>query len=87
MYSVRLLEPAAEQLSRLNKPIARRIVRRLRWLAENLDRIKPEPLTGEFSGLYKLRSGDYRVIYEPIRDEEAVVVHRVGHRRDIYRRR
>jgi hypothetical protein len=35
-------------LQRLDKTIARRIVRRLNWLAANLDNINRERLTGEF---------------------------------------
>lgn len=43
-----------------------------------------ERLTGEFSGLYRLRVGDYRVIYA--RTDEGYVVLRIGHRREVYRR-
>ena len=34
--------------------------------------------------LYRLRSGDYRAVYEVIRGD--VVVHLVAHRRDVYKR-
>jgi mRNA interferase RelE/StbE len=54
-------------------------------LAENLDDLKPEGLTGELAGFYKLRVGDYRVIYEILRVEQIIVVHLIGHRREIYR--
>ncbi len=42
---------------------------------------------GDLAGLYKLRVGDYRVIYEVLWDEETIVIHAIGHRREIYRRR
>jgi hypothetical protein len=42
---------------------------------------------GDLAGLYKLRVGDYRIIYEVLWDEETIVIHAVGHRREIYRRR
>jgi mRNA interferase RelE/StbE len=64
MYTVRLLKPASRGLGRLDKSVATRIVRRLRWLAENLDSINPEPLKGDLQGLYKLREGDYGIAYE-----------------------
>jgi mRNA-degrading endonuclease RelE of RelBE toxin-antitoxin system len=38
-------------------------------------------------GFYKLRVGDYRVIYEILYDEQTIVIHAVGHRKDIYRKR
>jgi mRNA interferase RelE/StbE len=87
MYSVRILKAAVGDLQRLDRAVARRIVRRLQWLAENLDAIKPIPLAGELSGLYKLREGDYRIIYEILHEERLILVHCVGHRRDVYRKK
>jgi mRNA interferase RelE/StbE len=37
--------------------------------------------------LFKLRVGDYRVVYELIHEEQVVMVHAIGHRREVYRRR
>ena len=85
MYSIRLLKDANRDLMRLDKSVAKRIVRRLRWLADNLDDLSPQPLKGGFSGLYKLREGDYRIIYELLRSEEAIIVHLIGHRREVYK--
>jgi mRNA-degrading endonuclease RelE of RelBE toxin-antitoxin system len=31
--------------------------------AENIVSLIPEPLTGQFEGVFKLRVGDYRVLY------------------------
>jgi addiction module RelE/StbE family toxin len=41
------------------------------------------PLKGEFKGLYKLRIGEYRVIYAKT-DKEAILVLRIGHRSKVY---
>lgn len=84
-YHVSVLAPAARDLARLDKPVAQRIVRRLEWLASNLDEIHPEALKRTLSDFFKLRIGDYRVIYEIIQDERRVVIHCIGHRREIYR--
>jgi mRNA interferase RelE/StbE len=46
-----------------------------------------KPLIGEPTGLYAARRGDYRVIYEVDDDRKVVVVHRVQHRRIVYRPR
>ena len=40
------------------------------------------PLRGGYKGYWKLRIGDYRVIYRIVRDEIVVVVVKVGIRRD-----
>ena len=86
-YRIRILKAASQDLERLDKPTGRRIVQRINWLAANLDAIRLEALTGDLAGLYKLRVGDYRIIYEVLWDEETIVIHAVGHRREIYRRR
>ena len=84
-YHVSVLAPAARDLARMDKPIAQRIVRRLEWLASNLDDIHPEALKGTLSDFFKLRIGDYRVVYEIIKDERQIIIHCIGHRREIYR--
>lgn len=43
-----------------------------------------EALSGEFTGLYKLRVGSYRVIYA--RTDEGYLVLRIGHGREVYRK-
>ena len=86
MYSVRLLKGASRELNRLDKPTATRVVRRLRWLSDHVDSVQHEALKGSLSGLYKLREGDYRIVYELLRDERTIIVHLIGHRREIYRR-
>jgi len=84
MYQVRILDAASCELSRLDKQTGLRIVRRIRWLAENLGTIRPIALKGDLAGLYKLRVGDYRVVYEILHNEEVIVVHLIGHRGEIY---
>lgn len=59
----------------------------VRWLVENLDRVKPERLAGNLKDFYKLREGDYRVIYQILHDEKTVIIHTIGHRREIYRKK
>lgn len=86
-YRIRVLDTATRELAKLDKPSGRRVVERIHWLAANLDDIKPEVLTGDLAGLYKLRAGDYRIVYEILHDEQTIVIHIVGHRREVYRRR
>jgi mRNA interferase RelE/StbE len=87
MYHVRILKAASRDLAHLDKPVGRRIVERINWLAGNLDVIQPEALTGDLTGFYKLRVGDYRVIYEVVHSEKTIMIHAIGHRREIHRKR
>lgn len=53
-------------------------------LAENPRQVG-KPLVGELAGLHSARRAEYRVVYEIVEARRVVVVHRVGHRRDVYR--
>lgn len=85
MYRLRLLDEATREFDKLDTPIALRIWKRAQWLAENLDRIKPEPLSGPLSRFYKFRVGDYRLIYEILREERILLIRSIGHRREVYK--
>lgn len=83
-YSLKIKASAAKALRRIDKPD------RVRLIAA-IDRLAEEPsaggvLKGEFSGLRRLRVGDYRIIYEVIHNELTVLVVRIGHRREVYSR-
>jgi mRNA interferase RelE/StbE len=84
MYQVEFRPRAAQDLENLDQVVADRVLKKLHWLAQNLDSVKPEPLAGPFSGLFKLRVGDYRIIYQANREKKVLTVRLVGHRRDIY---
>jgi hypothetical protein len=49
----------------------------------NPDIISHEALTHELAGFYELSIGDYRVVYEILHAEQMLVIHTIGHRRDI----
>ena len=86
-YRIRILDTAADELAKLDEPVARRIVIRIRWLAEHLDSIRPIALTGDLAGLYKLQVGDCRILYEVLSVERVLVIHLIGRRRQIYQKR
>ena len=85
MYSVKFTPTAVDDLARLNKPIAQRIFTKIRRLAENFEALTPEPLAGQWDGIYKLRIGDYRVLYTFNKAEPSLTVHFVRHRREVYK--
>lgn len=85
MYEIRILDGAIRDLKRLDKFTGRRIVKRINWLAENFDDVQQTQLTHNLSGLYKLRVGNYRVFYQPLENESVLVIHQIGHRRNIYK--
>ncbi len=84
-YQVEFLPAAVENLRKLDKIVAQRVLRKVRWLAKNFGAAVPEPLSGDLKGAYKLRVGDWRVIYSVARRKKLISIHLVGHRREVYK--
>jgi len=83
-YSVNYEPEAVTDLDQLTQTTRVRILKKIEWLKNNFDQISPLPLTGKLSGFYKLRIGDYRVIYEFDKENHILYINRIGHRREIY---
>ena len=82
-------DPAAKrELDKLDKPIARRISKFLYDRVAKLDdpRKIGERLQGTLSEFRKYRVGDYRIICSLEHDRLVVLVLRIGHRREVYKR-
>ena len=80
---------AAKELAKLDKPTARRIVQFLRERVAPLKdpRSLGEALRGDALGsFWKYRLGDYRVVAEIIDRRVVIIVVRVGHWREVYRK-
>ena len=88
-WKVELAEAADREIDKLDAPAARRILKFLHGRLAKLEdpRSIGEALRGSVLGkLWKYRVGDYRLICS-IEDKVLIVlVLRVGHRREIYRR-
>ena len=83
MYAVELLPSAAKALSRLDRSVQVRIARRIDRLARE-PRADAVKLRGA-DDIWRVRVGDYRVLYR-IEDARLVVlIIRIGHRRDVFR--
>lgn len=80
-------QEAEEDLARLDPQIRKRVVEKLQWLIDNFDHVIPLPLGGEWRGFFKLRVGDWRIIYEVEAQETKVTVHEIDRRDKIYKRR
>jgi mRNA interferase RelE/StbE len=84
-YELAFKKSVAKDLRRFPREDVRRIMERIRALADD-----PRPPGCEkLSGLerYRVRQGQYRIIYEVENRVLTVLVVKVGHRRDVYRAR
>jgi len=85
VYRVTVLPKALDALESLDKVTVKRILDKISWLSDNFDNLTPLSLKGALSGTYKLRAGDWRVIYSFDADKRIITVHLIGHRKDIYK--
>lgn len=84
-YKIEITETAEKSLKKIPKKDIQKIVEAIQILA-----ISPFPegcrkLKGE-EDVYRVRQGSYRIIYEVIENKIIVLVFKIGHRKDIYKR-
>ena len=85
-YRIAVKPSAVKALAAVPNPARLRIARRIDALADDPRGPGAVKLAGE-DDLYRVRVGDYRIVYQ-IQDRVLLVlVLRVGHRRDVYRGR
>ena len=76
---------AAKALKKIPKPDQKRISKKIDNLAENL----PSPDTTKMKGnnpFHKIRVGDYQIVYEIQDDILLILIIKIGHRKDIYKK-
>ena len=73
-----------KDLRKIPREMMSRIVAEVQKLAEAPLPHGSEKLTGS-ERTYRIRVGDYRVVYELLRDAKIVEIQRVRHRKDVYR--
>ena len=82
-WTVKIEREAEKVLEKLDAQLQKRIVNKLRQLESNPREQGAIKLTG--APKWRIRVGDYRIIYD-IQDSVLIVtVIKIGHRRDIYR--
>jgi mRNA interferase RelE/StbE len=84
-YEVRVTPAARRQIKRLSKQNQARVVDELRALAADPRHHGYGPVVNH-PGLFKVRIGDYRIVYTIDDDVLVVLVVKVGHRSEVYKR-
>jgi len=83
MYKVELRRRVQRALDKLPKTDFEAVVKGIKELAQT-----PRPRGIEkvkTTGLWRIRQGDYRIIYAIDDNQQLVTVVRIGHRREVYR--
>ena len=82
-YRVDISRAAETELDGLDAPDRDRLIARIRTLSENGRPFGYEKLSG--AAKYRLRQGDYRIVYKINDGQSVVTVMKIAHRRDVYR--
>lgn len=87
-YQVEYTPDAIRQIKKLD-PATRKLIRA--WIEKNLvgcndPRIHGKGLTADKSGKWRYRIGDYRILVKIQEEKLIILVVKVGHRREVYKR-
>ena len=83
-YSVRIKRSAERELKTLSKTALQRIIGKIRTLSENPRPRGCEKLSSDER--YRVRQGDFRVVYAVDDERQLVEIVKIGHRREVYRK-
>lgn len=82
-YKITIKKSAAKELQEIPKKNLKKIVKRIQSLSENPRPTGSQKLSAQEK--YRVRQGDYRIVYS-IDDKELLVdIVKIGHRREVYR--
>ena len=85
MYKITFKNSAYKELERLPKATVRKIVVAIDGLEVDPRPVGVKKLKDSSENLYRIRVGDYRVIYTINDGIKIVTILRIGHRKDIYK--
>ena len=83
MYDIFVLPPAQKDLDRLETSTFRRVIEKIRGLAREAHPPGCLKLTDEEG--YRIRVGDYRVLYRIDDPMRRIYIYRIKHRKSVYR--
>ena len=83
-YNIIFKPSVDKDLRALPRAAVSRIMKRVRALASDPLAVQATKLSGA-ERLYRIRVGDYRIVYEVDREARQITVHYVRHRREVYR--
>ena len=84
-YHIYLTSRAEKDYKKLTPPVKERIKKAILQLEITRTPPKFKTLIGKDIAQYRIRIGDYRVLYDVNDDDKVVFILRIGNRKDIYR--
>jgi mRNA interferase RelE/StbE len=84
-YKIVFVKSAIKDLKTLNKTLVKRIITSIELLSKNPRPRNSKKLTGNNENLWRLRVGEYRIVYHVSDQVKIVSIRRIRHRKDVYR--
>ena len=73
-------------LKSLDATVQQRVLAKLKWFTENFHNLVPIPLGGKWRGFFKLRVGDWRIVYEIHYLDRIITIYTIDNRNKIYKK-
>jgi mRNA interferase RelE/StbE len=86
-WRINFTHKAEEDLEKLDKKLKERILNKIIWMRDNFDQMNLLPLSNEWQGFYKLRAGDWRIIYNISGESKEIFIYKIENRDKVYKRK
>jgi mRNA interferase RelE/StbE len=86
-YNVKWHEKAVEDFKQIDKKSAKGILERIKTYLPQDPISLGKPLRDIFKGLYRYRFGEYRIIYSIDKEENVILILKIGKRKEVYNQR
>lgn len=84
-WQIKITREAETDFSCLDSLIQNRVTRKIYWLRDNFENVIPMPLSEAWRDYFKLRVGDWRIIYQPDYSLKSLIIYRIERRDKIYK--
>ena len=86
-WRIKFTPEGESDLLSLDKAVQKRVIRKIYWFKENFANIVPEPLSNVLKDYFKLRVGDWRVVYQIEYRDNSLIIHSIELRDKVYKNR
>jgi mRNA interferase RelE/StbE len=88
MYQIKTTPTFDKDLRKLDRQVAKRIIKKIEWLASQseIPIFSVKYLPKDLEGLQKYRVGDWRILFWLDRKKKEIVLYGVNHRKSVYKR-
>lgn len=86
-WSINFTKEAEKELKNLDSSVRQRAIEKIQWLEDNSASVFHKGLSRDLKNSYKLRVGDWRVVYTLNEKIYTIVIIKIDHRSKVYKKR